>query len=64
MNVYKDANGCWVITTAKYGTLTLADMAKRDPGYLSWFRNSTASFSLSDEAFYAIDEVLERAIFT
>ena len=56
--VYKDGSE-WRVRGSKHEGETLQQVAKDDPTYLRWMYKK-ASEDLSDEAFYALEDVMKK----
>lgn len=57
--ILKKVDGEWVFSKGKHEGETLDEVANEDPGYLRW-AHSKASDDLSDEAYYALEDVMEK----
>lgn len=55
----KKVDGVFCFTRGKHQNEKLEDVAVSDPSYLKWVFNE-ASESLSDEAFHALEDVMEE----
>lgn len=52
-------DGEWILIHGKHQGKTLTEVAEEDPNYLKWVHKK-ASDDLSDEAFYALEDVMEN----